>query len=210
LSSGNAIATGAELSLKKNLREGQDGIFAWASYTFSFSRFKSGLPNGPGYAGNPLNMIAGDSYGDMWIKYQFEQPHSVKLTGGYVLGNHTFGGRFQFYSSFPYTPIIGGTYDDVYFAQTGGDRWKPVYGARNSRRFPAQHSLDIRYSYRINTSWGYVRWYIEIINVYNNVPVERERWRWDRPPGPDNPSTRKNSGEGGLGIIPNFGVEVKF
>lgn len=207
LTSGRITAYGFELLLKKDLHENEDGFFGWVSYTYTRSRYRSNLPPVDGLYGNPANQ-AGDLYGYCWITYPFEQRHSLKVIAGFTFFGHTISGKFQLYSSFPYTPIIGGQHDDDFFVNYGLHRYYPRYGFPYSRRFPPGHRLDIRYSHRRVYSWGYVTFYVELINVYNYIAISSETWDYRLDYGPGNPSRKKT--QNGLGLIPNFGVEVKF
>ncbi|MDY6934044.1 MAG: TonB-dependent receptor [Spirochaetota bacterium] len=209
LTSGKAKAKGVEIMLRKDRVLKRRGLFGWLSYTYTHSKYKSGLPTQPGLYGNPSNRI-GDEYGDQWINYDFEQRHSLKLVTGYVFGNHTFSARFQFYSSFPYTPIIGSNLDIEYYFRTGLLRYQPITGKRNTAHFPSHHTLDIRYSYRNFYSWGHVSWYIEVINVYNNRAINEHNWDYRYEYGPNNPHNKAPEDNFMQGIIPNFGVEIKF
>jgi hypothetical protein len=208
LSSGKRKTSGVEFLIRKDRREKGGGLFGWLSYTYTQSLQKTGLPTQPGYDGVPSNPI-GDPYGDKWIPSNFEQEHSAKFVAGYILGEHTFSWRFQFNTSFPQTPIIGADYDSAYNILTGTDRWVPIYGGKNSAHYPNFHRLDLRYEYKVFHSWGYVTWYVEVINVYNNTEVNNENFDRSKPykegsnPNVDPP-------EDALSFFPGFGVEIKF
>lgn len=204
LNSGKIRARGVEILLRKDTRERTNDFFAWLSYTYTLSSYRSGLPATAGYGGVPTN-IAADIYGNVWIPYNYERQHSVKLTGGYRYNRHTISGKFQLYTSYPYTPYVNGVLDTNYLP---GIRYVPVLGKTNSAHFPVEHSLDVRYSYKTDHSWGYVTWYLEIINIYNNKTIDMQQWSYDRPYGNGNP--KQVSSAGSLSTIPNFGVEVKF
>lgn len=203
--SGKIRAYGIEVMLRKDILENQNGFYGWINYTWTHSRYRSGLPTEDG-VGDPRN-LAGDAYGDQWVNYQYEQQHALKLVTGYKFGRSTLGAKFQLYSSLPYTPIVGGTQDTTY--PGSGERWLPDYGRSYTRHFPIDHRLDIRYSYKNTKAWGYITWYIEIINIYNHRPESELKWdyRYDYQAG-KNPHIIVN--EDALTIIPNFGVEVKF
>ena len=214
MNTGRIRAYGAEIMLKKDRKEDENGIFGWVSYTYTRSRSKSGLPNYPGLYGNPLNQM-GDPWGNQWLNYSFEQNHSLKLILGYAYGRHTFTGKFMLFSSAPYTPIVLSQEDTAYHTDTGGYRFFPVYGRPNSRHFPVNHRLDLRYSHTTQYPWGYVSWYIELINVYNNHPIVMEKWDYRLPMYPQIPNVGrgnpvKSSFSSTIAFIPNFGVEVKF
>lgn len=203
MNSGKIRAYGVEVMLKKDRQEGKNDFFGWVSYTYTRSKSRSGLPPYPYLYGNPYNDV-GDPWGDRWINYSQEQNHSLKMIAGYAFWKHTITGKFQLYTSTPYTPIVWGQQD----TKSGYLRYYPVYGRPNSRRFPMNHRLDIRYTYTTNYSWGYLSWYIEVINVYNNRPVIMESWNYQLPYlGKYNPKKMKLQG---LAFIPNFGVEVHF
>lgn len=195
INSGERLSRGIEIMVRKDRREGVSGLFGWASYTYNISKSKSGLPTDF------------DESGDKWINYMYDQRHSLKIVAGYQHKRHTYSARFQLYSSFPYTEIIG--YEE---SPPGSGRYAPIYDEanENEKRFPVDHRLDLRYSYRTGYEWGHVSWYVEVINVYGpfREAIVEQRWRYDRPYGEDNPELTAERGE--LTIIPNFGVEVKF
>jgi hypothetical protein len=207
LSSGKARARGFEIMVRKDLRENENGPFGWASYTYTRSVEKSGLPTSPGYAGVASNPV-GDVYGDKWTTSEFEQRHSLKLTGGYRFRNHTWSGRFQYYSGFPYTPYIDGVYDTNYHELTGMDRYYPVTGLRNSKNFPAYYSLDFRYTKKSNHSWGSLSWYVEVINALMKKAKDNQKWYFDR--DYQSGSNPKLQEEEGFSTLLNFGIEAKF
>jgi len=202
MNTGKIEAKGFEIMMKRDIRENADGLFGWVNYTYTRSRFKSGLPVTGGVYGNPANLVA-DEYGDEWIDFDYEQKHAFKLIAGYRFGRSTISCKFQYYTSFPYTPIVGS--DE---SPTGSGRYVPLYGRPNSSHFDPEHRLDVRYSYKINHSWGYVSWYVEVINIYNYRPKNNIDWDYRYPEGDDNPEIKRD--ENALSIIPNFGVEVKF
>ena len=204
LLSGKQKTYGFEVMVRKDTKENHDGLFGWFSYTFTRSKVKTGLPTQDGYLGIPTNK-AGDPYGDRWTLSEFEQRHCLKLIAGYRLSNHTISSKFQYYSSFPYTPIIDGTKDTNYPGP--GERYAPVYGGRNSKHYPPYYQLDMRYTYKINHTWGYVSWYVEMINVF--MKKEKEvKWYYNSDYSEGNNPRVKNVE--GFAFLPNFGVEVKF
>ncbi len=189
-SCGQQKAYGVEVLLRIDREENADGFFGWIDYTYTISKFKTGASIDP--------------YADKWFTFSYEQPHSLKMVVGYEFGKHTISARFQAYSGFPYTPVIGS--DE---SPNGSGRYVPVYdNARiHSKRFPWEHRLDVRYSNKTTHEWGHVSWYIEIINIYNYKPKNNLAWNYYKPKADDNP---KLKAEEGLSFIPNFGVEVKF
>ncbi|MBN2157939.1 MAG: TonB-dependent receptor [Spirochaetes bacterium] len=214
MNTGRIRAYGAEIMLKKDRREDENGIFGWVSYTYTRSKFRSGLPPYPGIYGFSFNKT-GDPWGSFWQNYMHEQNHSLKVILGYANEGHTITGKFMLYSSGPYTPIIFSKEDIDYYNDTNMHRYYPVYGRPNSRHFPVIHRLDIRYSHSTTYSWGYVSWYVEVINVYNYRPIVFERWDYRFPyhtqiPMLHSSNPKRSSYSDSVAFIPNFGVEVKF
>ena len=197
---GRQKAYGAEVMLRLDREEGRGGPFGWVNYTYTQSKRKSGVSD-----------AADGDYNDRdrYITYGLEQEHALKVVAGYTRGRHTLSSRFTLHTSFPYTPIVAGELSPDPTPPGYVPRYYPIYGtSRNSRHFPPDQRLDVRYSYKITHEWGYVSWYIEVINVYNYRPVTEETWNYRRDYDPD--SNPRNKKEEGLSMIPNFGVEVKF
>lgn len=197
---GRQKAYGAEFMLRIDREERRDGLFGWINYTYTQSKRKTGV--------SP----AVDPWYNRYLNFNQEQKHALKIVAGYSFGRHTLSSRFQLYSSFPYTPIMGGKLspgpgDPGY--DPANQRYVPTYdgAVRNSKHFPLDHRFDVRYSYKTDYEWGYVSWYIEVINVYNQRPIDQETWNYRKPYGPGNPRMKKAEG---IAMIPNFGVEVKF
>ena len=115
LSSGKQKTHGFEIMIRKDLRDNEDGLYGWLSYTYTRSKFKSGLPATDYYLGIDQG-YTGDSNGDKYMTSDYEQRHCLKLVTGYKFGNHTVSGKFQYYSGFPYTPITGYSEDTDYAA----------------------------------------------------------------------------------------------
>ncbi len=214
--SGEIKTYGAEILIRKDKREDTNGLFCWISYTYTRSKYRSGLPTEDGYLGHQPDVangdyynIAADEYGDQWINFEWEMRHSLKLVAGYTfLDNHTLSGKFQLYSSIPYSPIIGANQDTNY---TGlGNRYVPVYGKRNSEFFDPHHTLDLRYSYKTHFSWGHLSFYVEVINIYNNISknVQIFDYRYDY--SSNNPEITIDENAMFSGMMPNIGVEIKF
>jgi hypothetical protein len=189
-SCGKLKTRGFELQIRIDQEENADGLFGWINYTYTKAEFKTGASIDPN--------------GDKWFPSSYEQPHSLKMVIGYTIGKHTLSARFQAYSGFPYTPVIGS--DE---SPDGSGRYVPIYDYAHlhSKRFPWEHRLDVRYSNKTNHEWGYVSWYIEVINIYNYKPKNNLAWNYYKEKGDDNPKLKS---EEGLSFIPNFGVEVKF
>ncbi|HOO73111.1 MAG TPA: TonB-dependent receptor [Spirochaetota bacterium] len=198
--SGQLMAYGVEALLRLDRSEKAAGFFGWINYTFTQSKWRSGHPD---VYVNTDKII---SDGGRFINYDYEQEHALKLVLGYTIKQHTISGKFQLYTSFPYTPITGSIESPA-----GSGRYFPTYQGveTNSRHFPVNHRLDLRYTYTSRHEWGQVSWYIELINAYYYIPINRETWRYNQPyEKGTNPKLERD--ETALALIPNFGVEIKF
>ncbi len=188
---GGSLSRGVEVSYRKSLQENEDGFFGWISYTYTRA---------------DVSGVAGT------FPFRFEQRHVVKMIGVARLGAWELGARFELFTGFPYTPIVGSictpghTCDD----NPATTLYTPVFStAINSALYPLFHRLDVRLTRRSTYSWGTFSWFIEFINVYNNEPQLRQEFRNREPYAPGRnprfagPSTPIN-------LIPNFGLEWKF
>lgn len=191
---------GIEVLIRKDREKGSKDFFGWISYSYSKSKFTTGLPT---------NL---DADGNKWFDSYFDRRHSLKIIAGYIFGNHKISGKFQLYTSLPYTPIVSSTLDTAYEAAKNPlypSRYIPEYGDLNSKRFEPSHQLDIRYTYSNYHEWGKISFYLEFLNVYNHANKDSQDWAYNRPYSSSNP---KITTSGGIldSIIPNFGVEVRF
>lgn len=200
---GQLHTAGFEVLLRKDKRAGKADYYGWLSYTYSQSRFKSGIP---GDVTNTLDVS------------QYDQPHNLKLVLGYIKGSHTISGKFQVYSGFPYNPIVGGYLDTSYEATKPSNfpsRYAPIYDDSLSKRYGINHQLDLRYSHKDKHSWGHITWYVEVINVYAFIlqnlgvqPKAAETWKYNEPY--ESGVNPVSTGDPLAFTIPNFGIEVKF
>ncbi len=133
--------TGFARGVETMLRVRRENWFGWLSYTLQRSERNDG-----------------NGMGDRL--FDFDQTHNLVLVGSYKLGPWRVGGRFQYATGEPDTPITSATYDsDV-------DAYRPNYGRVNSIRKAAAHQLDAR----IERQWEFEGWrisgYLDISNVY--------------------------------------------
>lgn len=185
LSTGKQKAFGYEISLSKKIDKNQNGYYGSISYTYTEAERKTGLPHTPG-----------DLYGDTYVNYEANKPHSLKVLAGYIYDNHRFNAGFEYHSSFPYTSSTGSLFRS--------DRYVPLYDSKPySSRFDTAHRLDLRYTYRRKLNLAVINWYVEIINVYNHRPFQVEEWSYSS--GTSRPASLERSG-----FYPNFGVEILF
>lgn len=187
---GAAMAKGIEILFRKAQTEAEYEFYGWLSYTYT-------------RATQTLNQVT--------TPFEYEQPHSLKLIFGYRFGSHNIGTRFELYSGFPYTPIVGSQCTPSFnCSDPDNTRYSKVYSNDGySARFQSTHRLDVRYTYIENVSWGQFRAYVEIINIYNYTPKNNLDWNYNKPyKEGENPTI--NGGSDSLSIIPNFGVEFRF
>jgi hypothetical protein len=181
--------------IKKDIKETENGFYGWISYTLDKSQYKT------------KSMTSDPEYYDEWFDSIYDMTHVIKLVAAYKHNRHTFSARFQYNSSTPYTPIVDGIQDTKYVDpdDPNHERWVPVSGERNSKRFASNSRLDLRYSYKQNYEWGYFNWYVELINATSSLE-EFLSWDYRYDYGTANPEIRRQ----GIPILPNFGVEIKF
>jgi outer membrane cobalamin receptor len=133
---------GRSFGLEALVRAKFDNFFGWVSYTISRSD-RYDAPNTPRRL------------------FDYDQTHNFIAVGSYKLGSWQFGGRFQYYTGLPITPVAFATYlADL-------DIHVPTYGEVNSDRKPDGHQLDIR----IDKIWTFknkfqLSMYLDITNVY--------------------------------------------
>ncbi len=188
---GGALARGVEVSYRKSLQENEDGYFGWVSYTYTRA---------------DVSGIAGD------FPFRFEQRHVIKMIGVARWGAWELGARFELFTGFPYTPIIGSTCTPGYTCDGNASTtlYTPTYStAVNSAQFPLFHRLDLRITRKSTYSWGTFSWFVEFINVYNNEPLLRQSFR-NSEPYQDGRNPRILGPSTPLNLIPNFGLEWKF
>jgi TonB family protein len=152
---GRGRSYGSELLLR--YKPGNGGrFFGWIAYTLSRSERK-------------------DSKDDAYYRYDYDQTHILTALASYKLGRGwQVGGRFRYVTGSPYTPEIGGTVD--YDAGT----YAPVTStARNSKRLPAFHQLDVR----VDKTWQFQSWalsaYLDVQNAYNHQNTESIGYNFD-------------------------------
>ncbi|MCW5805871.1 MAG: TonB-dependent receptor [Deltaproteobacteria bacterium] len=161
---------GLELHIKREISE---RAFGWLSYTFSRSRQRNHLDQA-------------------WTPSGFDQPHVLNAIMSYKPGGGwELGGRLQFASGRPDTPIIGATFN----ADTGN--YVPVRGPVRSIRTPDYVQVDVR----AEKVWLYETWslglYLDVINVFNLENVEATEWDY---------RFRHSAPVTGFPILPTLGI----
>lgn len=171
---GRGYTNGVELFVR---RLPSARLFGWVSYTRSVSRRQ-------------------DSPEVAWRWYDYDQPHVGTVVASYKLSpKWETGLKWRYASGQPETPLVGAYYDPVY------DRYRPVYGEVNSVRKPAYHRLDLSVSREARYNTWRLRWYLEILNVYNSKNVIGYDYNEDY-------TERKEVKQ--LPFLPYLGLEAKF
>ncbi|MCE9574717.1 MAG: TonB-dependent receptor [Deltaproteobacteria bacterium] len=163
---------GAEFLVRGRL----DNFFGWLSYTVSRSD-RIAAPDGPRYL------------------FDFDQTHNVIAVGSYTLGKWQFGGRWQYASGSPTTPVLGSTY------VSDANVFIPIYGGLNTARIEAAHQLDVR----VDRTWKFNAWslaaYLDITNVYAHAQVLGYNYNYDY---------SQRTATKSLPILPAIGVRGSF
>jgi len=158
------------------LRLRTDDFFGWIAYTLSRSERRD----------HPMDDVR---------LFDHDQTHNVVLVASYKLGKWQFGGRFQYTTGSPYTPVTGATF------MSDANEYQPTYGAINSKRNPANHQLDLR----IDRFFQFDSWklaaYLDVANVYLHPSVVDRDYSYDY-------SEREETT--GIPILPSIGVRGEF
>jgi len=201
---------GTEFMIKKDINENENGIYGFINYTFDKSQYKTGAKNNNAqlvqdYASE--GMYYDPSEYKKWIDSPYDMRHILKMVLAYKYERHTFSTRVQYNTSKPYTPINSGWHDTDFSdpKDPNHERWVPLFGTINSKRFKPSYQIDLRYEYRQRYEWGYFSWYLELINVTAQSP-EEEKWDYRYGYSKNNPKIEKED----TVPLPNFGVEISF
>ncbi|MCP4571329.1 MAG: TonB-dependent receptor [bacterium] len=111
-------------------------FFGWLSYSIGRSERK--------FARRPSTLLADDWDSDQWVMHDMDQTHHVEAVGSWKLGREwSVGGRVQYVSGVPTTPILGYTGDQYEFDADTGD-YVPVEGEYFSDRIEPYFRTDLR------------------------------------------------------------------
>jgi outer membrane receptor protein involved in Fe transport len=147
---GRGRSTGLELLLRARLPRG----FAWLAYTLS----RATRVDAPGM---PERL------------FDHDQTHNLIAALSWEVGAWRLGGKFQYTSGTPYTPVTGSVY------QADMDLYEPTFAAINSERFAAAHRLDLRVDR--SWQWRHVRLsaYLDLSNVYGHARTVAYSYSFD-------------------------------
>lgn len=107
--------------------------------------------------------------------FEFDQTHDLVAASTYKTrnGKWQFGGRFNYSTGRPTTPILSSVFD------SDSNRYIPINGELNSERLRAAHQLDIR----VDHIWKFKTWsmsaFLDINNAYLNPAVIQYQFNYD-------------------------------
>ena len=202
---GDGVSYGVDFLLRREAAQGRR-VTGWAA--LSLLRAERSFPDPLSAA--PMEMTYPPIYDrriDLDVVLQYPLPGGIE--GGL---------RFNYGSGLPYTRPVGSYIVHEY--DLDGGRLSPVenddedgttelgtavsLGARNSRRYPAYHRLDVSFRRSYDRGWGRVTPYLDVLNVYDR----RENVLFYFFEYEESPPVR--TGVSMLPIIPTIGVEVSF
>ena len=181
-------AYGAEFLLRKDLT---DRWYGWASLSLAKS--------------DRTRTATGET-----VKFEYDKPVLFNLVANRLVGKSwMLGFKWTYQSGGRYTPIV-----DLVPSATYPTVLEPVYGELNSQQYPDYHRLDFLAEYTRPKAWGYWKFYIDVLNVYNQENVSGYEYspngkKLISPPagyGRHVPVTKTVRDE----FFPSLGFEVQF
>ena len=82
---------------------------------------------------------------------------------------------------------------------------EPVYGELNSQQYPDYHRLDFLAEYTRPKAWGYWKFYVDVLNLYNQENISGYEYAPNRKKR-ISPVTKTVRDE----FFPSIGFEVQF
>jgi hypothetical protein len=181
-------AYGVEFLIRKDLTDRWSG---WASLSLSES--------------DRTRSATGET-----VNFQYDKPILFNLVANRLVGKSwVMGFRWNYQSGGRYTPVV-----DLLPSSSHAGIFEPVYGKLNSEQYPDYHRLDFRAEYTRPKSWGYWKFYADVLNVYNHRSATSYEYapngkKLISPPpgyGQQIPVTQTRSD----GLFPSIGFEVQF
>ncbi|MDX2088834.1 MAG: TonB-dependent receptor plug domain-containing protein [Kofleriaceae bacterium] len=132
-----------------------------------------------------------DSPGAEERLFDYDQPHTLNVVASWRGKRWQIGGRFQYLSGQPVTPVVGSVFD------SDEDQFRALYGSVNSDRLPDHTQLDLR----IDRFWKLgdttLSAFLDVQNVTANAQVSNYTYNFDY--------TQRYEFTG-LPILPSIGV----
>ncbi|TGN13129.1 TonB-dependent receptor plug domain-containing protein [Leptospira ilyithenensis] len=224
----NGWSHGYEVMIRKNSKPGIRDWFGWISYTWSQSFVNDNINktyDGDNFQYSTIEkkVIAEYFPNSKEQLATWDRTHVVNVIYGWrFTEEYQIGGRWSYLTSVPYQPITGDDGGRYSNPLNGLTYWNPTYSNNpyssdygNVKRGADYHRLDVRIDKFENYSWGYVNWYVEIVNLYLRKNTNGEGFDNSRPFSATNPTPSQTFGTlelpGGT-VIPffNIGMEVHF
>jgi len=181
-------AYGAEFLIRKDLT---DRWYGWASLSLSES--------------DRTRTATGET-----VRFEYDKPVLFNLVANRRVGKFwMIGFKWSYQSGGRYTPIV-----DLVPSSRYPGVFEPVYGPLNSQAYPDYHRLDLLAEYTRPKAWGYWKFYVDVLNVYNQENISGYEYapngkkRISPPPGYGRhvPVTKTVRDE----FFPSIGFEVQF
>lgn len=181
-------AYGAEFLLRKDL---SDRWYGWASLSLSES--------------DRTRTAVGET-----VKFEYDKPVLFNLVANRLVGKSwMIGFKWTYQSGGRYTPIV-----DLVPSANYPNVFEPVYGKLNSQAYPDYHRLDFLAEFTRPKAWGYWKFYVDVLNVYNQQNISGYEYAPNGkklispPPGYGRyvPVTKTVRDE----LFPSIGFEVQF
>jgi hypothetical protein len=179
---------GIEVLLRKSLTQ---RLFGWISYSLEKAQVCSAY-----YSLSGQRPSCGPLSGANWTTFALDQPQHLVAVLSYKLPlDFIVGGRVQYTSGTPLTPVAGSVYD------ADGDLYFPVPGAYLSARAPDFFQLDLRIDRRFVFEKWILTVYLDVQNVTNRQNVEYTIYNFNY---------TQQGYLSGLPIVPALGVRGEF
>ncbi|MDZ4726038.1 MAG: TonB-dependent receptor [Leptospira sp.] len=225
---GNGWSHGYEVMVRKNSKPGARDWFGWLSYTWSQSFSNTNIykiydGDTFQYSSVERKVLAEYANNSKEQLATWDRTHVINAVYGWrMTEEYQLGGRWSYLTSTPYRPITGDDGGKFTNPANGITYWNDTYSNNpytaeygNVKRGADYHRLDIRLDIFENYSWGYLNWYLEIVNVYLRKNTNGQSYDNSRPFSATNPTPAQTFGTLELPnrtIIPffNIGMEAHF
>lgn len=212
---GEGYSRGYELYIKKSNRPGTKDWFGWIAYTYSQTFRNTNIPiSSITPTDRELTYLLKANSRE--IPYDFDLTHIVNVVYGWRFSeDYQLGVRMQYRTSAPYTPIVGDDGGAFRNPSTGYAVFNPTYSFyENSARQKPYQRIDVRIDRFLNYDWGYMNYFIEVINLLAIRNESGQNFNSTFPYSATNPSPQYDFSTLARGntVIPlfNIGLEVKY
>ena len=127
--------------------------------------------------------------------FDHDQTHNFVAVANWHFRQWQFGGKFQYASGTPYTPVV----DSIYLADK--NVYRPVHGRINSARVDASHQLDLRVSRMFQMQDWKLSAYLDVTNVYAHEATTGYSYGFDY---------KEKEADTDASLLPAIGVKGEF